>query len=108
GAGRRLFIIDDAAPQQVADVGGERVYLTLVPIERQGEKASLLEPEIAVEAVFEQRGLALELVCPARVVPHRAREPGRAHLGVVQVALQLAGGARRWGDGAVREGDGVP
>ena len=42
------------------------------------------------------------------VVPDLACEPGAAHLGVVGVALQLAGGAREAGQRAVAIGDRVP
>ena len=42
------------------------------------------------------------------IVPDLARQPGAAHLGVVGVALQLAGGAREAGQASVAVGDRVP
>ena len=50
----------------------------------------------------------LQLVGELGVVPDLAGQPGAAHLGVVGVALQLAGGAREAGQPAVAVGDRVP
>ena len=104
----RLRLVDDAAPEQVAVVRGERVDLLALRVESQREVLVVLDPEIAVEAALELRGLLLELVGERRVLPHLARQPRAAHLRVVGVALELAGRAREAGKPAVAVRDRVP
>ena len=65
-----------------------------VGVEREREVLAVLDPEVAVEAPLEVGGLALEPVGERRVLPDRPGEPRAADLGVVGVALQLAGRAR--------------
>ena len=108
GHGLGLRLVDDAAPEQVAVVGGEGVDLAAVGLEGEREVLPVRDPEVAVEAALEVRRLLLELVGERRVVPDLARQPGAAHLGVVGVALQLAGGAREAGQAAVAVRDRVP
>ena len=101
--------VGDAAPEQVADVRGERVDLALVPVERQREEAALRDPEVVVEAPLERprpRAPAASAQL-ASLQTSRARRAVRT-LGVVDVALQLAGRARRRGQRAVGERDRVP
>jgi len=93
----RLRLVDDAAPEQVADVRAQRVDLVAVRVQRECEVAVGLDPEVAVEAALEVGRLLLELVGELRIVPDLAREPGAASLRVVGVALQLAGRAREAG-----------
>ena len=69
---------------------------------RSGIQKSSLKRRLSV------RRLALELGGPRRIVPDLARQAGGAPLGVVGVALQLAGGAGRVGQSSVGEGDRVP
>ena len=104
----RLRLVDDAAPEQVAVVRGERVDLLSVRVEREGEVLAVLDPEVAVEAPLQVCRLVFELVRERRVLPDLAGEPGAAHLRVVRVALQLAGGAREPGQPSVTVGDRVP
>src|SRR5260221_6272630 len=106
--GLGLVLVGDAAPQQVADVRGERIHLPLVPVESEGEELAVRYPEVAVEAAMQLCGLPLQLRRQGGVIPKRAREARTAQLGVVDIALDLAGGARQLGVGAIGEEDGVP
>ena len=83
---------------------------TLLPsASRASAKYSpVVDPEVAVEAALEVGRLLLEPVGEAGVAPDLARQPGAAHLGVVGVALQLAGGAREAGQAPVAVRDRVP
>jgi hypothetical protein len=99
---------DDPAPQQVPHVGRESVDLTLLPVQRQDVVASLLVPEVAVEALTELRGLVLEPCGERRIAPHFPGEPGRPVPRVVCIALKLAGCDRRLRDGSVREQNRIP
>ena len=100
--------VDDAAPQQVADVRRQAVDLAAVRLDGDGEVLAVLHPEVAVEAALEVGGLLLEPVAEARVPPDFARQARGAHLGVVGVALQLAGRAREARQAAVAVRDRVP
>ena len=44
---RGLVVVDDAAPEQVPDVRGERVDLPLLAVEREREELALRDPEVA-------------------------------------------------------------
>ena len=92
----------------MAVVGGQRVDLAAVGVERDGEVLAVLDPEVPVEAALEVGGLLLEPVGEGRVLPDLPGQPGAAHLGVVGVALQLAGRPREAGQVAVAVGDRVP
>src|SRR5204862_7928636 len=79
---------DDARPQQVPDVGRERVDLLLVAVEAERVvAAALLAPERLVEASAELVRIPLEPVGELAVAPHLARELGDAPLRVVDVTL---------------------
>ena len=78
------------------------------PGESEREVAAVGDPEVAVEAALEIGRLFLELVGEHRVLPDLAREACAAHLGVVGVALQLAGRAREAWEAAVPVRDRVP
>ena len=72
--GRRLVVFDDAAPEEVADVGGDGVDLPPVAVAGEREAVAVRHPEVAVEPSLEARRLPLELVGERRVVPElRAR-----------------------------------
>src|ERR1700733_9634701 len=51
---RGMFDIDDAGPEQVADVGGDRVDLTFRTVERQRETAGPGQEETLVERPLQQ------------------------------------------------------
>ena len=106
--GLRLGRVDDAAPQEVADVRGERVDLGAVRVEGEREVLPLGDPEVAVEAALEVGRLGLELVGVGRVLPDEPGEARAAHLRVVRVALELAGRPREVGQPAVAVRDRVP
>ena len=103
-----LRLVDDAAPEQVPVVRGERVDLVPVRVEREREVLAIVDPEVAVEAALEVGGLLLQPVGERRVLPDLAGQPCAAHLGVVGVALQLAGRAREARQPAVAIRDRVP
>ncbi len=52
----RLVLIDDATPEQVPNVGGQRINLAPVAINGKRKKITIFEPEILVE-------LALQIGC---------------------------------------------
>ena len=62
GDGFRLRFVDDPAPQQVAVVRRECVDLFAVLVEREREVLVFGDPEVAVEAALQIRGLLLEVV----------------------------------------------
>ena len=103
-----LVLVDDAAPQQVADVRSERVDLGAVGVEGEREVLAVFDPEVAVEAALQVGGLLFEPLGVGRVLPDLARQAGAAHLGVVGVALQLAGRPREPRQAAVAVGDRIP
>ena len=72
-------------------------------VQREREVLAVRDPEVAVEPPLEVGRLLLQPVGERRVVPDLARQPGAAHLGVVGVALQLAGGAREAGQPCRRD-----
>src|SRR5262250_1589101 len=92
----------------MADVRRERIDLLLVSVEREGEEPALGDPEVLVEAALQVRGLLLETRREIGILPDLARQAGAAHLGVVDVALDLAAGARKRRERAVVEADRVP
>ena len=75
--GLRLRLVDDAAPEQVAVVRGQRVDLLALGVEREREVLAVLDPEVAVEAALEVGRLLLELVGEVRVVPDARAPAGR-------------------------------
>ena len=46
----RLVLIDDATPEQMPDVGGQRIDLAPIAVDGKCEKLTILEPEVLVEA----------------------------------------------------------
>jgi len=95
GNAPRLVAIDDATPEEMADVRGERVHSALVAIERQSKELAVGNPEVTVETALELGRFAFEALCPRRVSIDQAGEPRRSALGVVRVTLELAGRARQ-------------
>ena len=106
--GLGLRLVDDAAPEEVAVVRRERVDLAAVGVEGDREVLAVVHPEVAVEASLEVGGFLLEPVGEGWIVPDEAGQARAAHLGVVGVALELAGGPREAGQRAVAIGDRVP
>src|SRR5918995_806055 len=94
----------DPAPEEVADVRGERVDAALFTVEPERvEAAALLAPEGAVELPAQPLRLLLEPRREPALAPHFSTELRRAAFRVVDVALNLARRDRRLGKGAVVE-----
>jgi hypothetical protein len=55
----RLVLIDNAAPEQVSDVGGQRIDLAPIAIDGQCEELTVCEPEVLIESSFQFGCLAL-------------------------------------------------
>ena len=51
GGGGCLGVVEDARPEQVADVGGQAVDLPFVAVERERVAAAFGHPEVAAEAL---------------------------------------------------------
>src|SRR5512133_3448080 len=103
-----LLLVDDAAPEQVTDVRGQRVDPLALLVERERVVLAVVDPVVAVEPSLEIGRLPLELVGELRVLPDLPSEPGAAHLRVVRIPLELTGRAREAGQPAVAERDRVP
>ena len=103
-----LGLVDDPAPQEMPVVGGERIDLTPVRVESQGEVPVVLDPEVAVESTFQVRRLLLQPVGEFLVLPDQARQPSPSPLRVVGVALELGRGPGETREAAVPVGDRVP
>src|SRR5262245_13744555 len=101
----RLVLVGDAAPQEMADVRRKRIDLAFLTVETEREEFAVRQPEVAVEALLQVLGLAFEFARPFRVAPDEARQPRGAALGVIDIPLKFAGGARGFRQRAVREGD---
>ena len=87
----RLRLVDDAAPEQVSDVRAKGVDLLPIGVQGEGVVLSVGDPEITVEPSLELGGLLFQALGEFVVFPDLAREPRGADLGVVGVALELAG-----------------
>src|SRR5262245_17556519 len=83
-------LVDDSAPEKVADVGRQGIHAAFAAIEGKRVEAPILDPEILVEPTFERIGLSLEPRRELRVAPDLSRKSGAANLCVVDVALNLA------------------
>ena len=82
---------DDAAPEEVADVGAKGVDLALVAVECEGVvPAALLDPERLVEALPQLLRLPFQPGRELALAPHLARKLRDAPFCVVDVALHLA------------------
>src|SRR5260221_8027200 len=99
--GLGLVLVGDAAPQQVADVRGERIHLPLVPVESEGEELAVRDPEVAGEGALQLFGLPLQLRRQGGGIPKRAREARTTQLIGVDITLDLAGSTRLIGVGAL-------
>jgi hypothetical protein len=95
--GLRLRLVDDAAPEEMAVVRGERVDLPPVGVEREREVFAVLDPEVSVEAPLQISRFLLEPVGESRVLPDEPCQARAAELRVVRVPLQLASRARKAG-----------
>ena len=95
---------DDPAPEQVADVRGERVDGPLLAVERERVVAAArVDPEGLVEPLHERVGLGVETLGERPVAPRQARQLGHPPLRVVDVALDLARRDRALRDAPVGE-----
>jgi hypothetical protein len=101
--GLLALLRDDATPEEMPEVGGQRVDRALVPVEPEGVEAALLDPERRVEAASELGCVTLELVGQTLVPPDSAGDLGQAQLRVVDITLHLGGGDRRLGERPVVE-----
>src|SRR4029453_6529103 len=106
--GLGLGLVDDAAPQQVAVVRGERIHLLALGVEGEGEVLAVLDPVVAVEPSLEICCLTFQLFRELDVLPDETRKASTAHLRVVRVSLQLAGRPREAGEPSVAVRDRVP
>src|SRR5262249_50992815 len=104
----RLRLVDDAAPEQVADVRAEHVDLLSLAVESQSEVLAVRDPEIPVEAALEVGRLLLELGGELRVLPDLPGKPRSADLGVVRVPLELARRTREPRQAAIVVRDRIP
>ncbi len=55
GGRGRLVLVEQARPQQMADVGGQAVDLALLAVQREGVAATLGHPEVVAEALAQDR-----------------------------------------------------
>ncbi len=101
-------VVDDPAPEQLADVGRQRVDGLLVAVQSERVEAAVLKPEVVVERLLQLLGLVLELGGERVVLPDLARQACAAAARVVGVPLQLAGRARQLRERSVRELDRIP
>ncbi len=85
GAVRR----DDAGPQQMAGIGGDRHHLPLFAVQHVGVETGFLVPEGFVELLEQRRGL-LAQARGAIGLAQRIEHLGHADPGVVDIALQFA------------------
>ncbi len=49
----RLVLLDDATPEQVPNVGGQRIHLAPVAIDGERETLTVFEPEVPVEPALQ-------------------------------------------------------
>ncbi|MNK82880.1 hypothetical protein D3C87_1026670 [compost metagenome] len=105
GDGGRLVLVDDAAGEAMAHVGGDGGDLAFLRVEGQGQRA-LREPERLVEAFLEGLGLANQLEASGDL---SHGDEGLSHelLGDEVVALDLDGGDGVGDAGAVGVEDGL-
>src|SRR5258708_39841401 len=87
-----LVGVCDPTPEEVPDVGGERVYLAPVAVQSQREELALGNPVVSIESPLECGGFLLQLLGQRPVVPYLAGQAGGAALSRVGLSLELAGG----------------
>src|SRR5260221_11628105 len=98
-----LVGVRDPTPEEVPDVGGERVYLAPVAVQCQREELALGNPIVGIESPLECGGFLLQPLSQRPVVPYLAGQAGAGTLRVVDISLGLARGARPPRGPAVRE-----
>src|SRR5690606_36670048 len=91
----------------VAGVGGDSVDRSLVAVERDGERAFALQPEVAVEPLAQDVGL-LPAVARRVTVAEVLGQVGPTDVGGVEVALHLSERDRWVGEAPIGEADAVP
>src|SRR5258706_1815027 len=90
-----LVGVRDPTPEEVPDVGGERVYLAPVAVQCQPEELALGNPIVGIESPLECGGFLLQLLGQRPVVPYLAGQAGAAPPRGVDIAPDLTGGARQ-------------
>src|SRR5260370_33525148 len=106
GDGGGLARVDDAGPQAVADVGGQRVDLALLAIQAEGKVSLIRNPELLVKPLLEFVRLLRPVGRAVDVLAFGA-EVRLGQEGRVGVALNLGEGNRWVGHRAVSERDAV-
>ena len=94
---------DDPRPEQVPDVGRERIHTLLRAVEGERVRLPLLDPVGLVEPRCEPVGVGVEAGGERLVPPDGARQLGDPSPRVVRVALHLDRGDRRGGRAPVGE-----
>src|SRR5215510_9067779 len=105
---RRLVVVDDPTPEQMPDIRGQRIDLTLLSIERQGKELLLRNPKILVEFLFELSGLPLQPISSLSISPEFPGESRTTTLRVIHISLDLAGGDWLGCQGSIGKDDRVP
>src|SRR5215469_11748159 len=103
-----LLFVRDAAPQQMSDIRGEGVDLSLVAVQAKRKKFALRKPEVLIETPLQLFGLSLELLGPWHIFPNVARQTRSPYLGIIGIALQLARRSRRRRQRAIGERNRIP
>src|SRR5262249_52778238 len=103
-----LVVIDDATPEQMPDVGGQRIDFAFLAIKCEGKELLFRNPKILVEFTFEFSSLFLQSSGSLRIVPEFAGQSRTTALCIKDVSLNLTGCDRRVCQRSVGKGDGVP
>src|SRR5690348_8818296 len=81
----RLLFIDNSTPEQMPNIGGERIHLASIAIEGQCKKLPLLVPEILVKALLEFCRFVLQPLRKFWISPECPCEAGTANLRVIDI-----------------------
>src|SRR5204863_3874208 len=103
GDGAGTIPRDDAAPEQMARIRGDRIDRAFLSVECEHVVAELVAPEVAVEPLAELLRLSFQVGRELLVPPDFASQPSSAHVRVVGIPLDLGGRDRRLRGAAVRE-----
>src|SRR5262245_8793677 len=89
-----LVVVDDATPEQMPDIRGQRINLSFVPVKCQAKELLLGNPKILVEFPFELSRFFLQPLGSLRIVPEFPGEARTTTLRVVDIPLDFTGGNR--------------
>src|SRR5262245_51318213 len=103
-----LVVVDDSTPEQMPNVGGQRINLSFFPVKCQGKELLLGNPKILVEFAFELSGLFLQPFGSLRIVPEFPGEARTTTLRVIDIPLDFAGGDWLGCQSAIGKGNSVP